>query len=121
MLYLRGLKISTEGYFSQCYRRRLCSKGKDLNLQTNFSFFSQEEIEIIFMVIFTLECAMKILAYGFTMHQGAYLRSVWNFIDFFIVLIGYVLVLAIPVVTQAYLFQNTYGINSELVVLFVTV
>ena len=42
------------------------------------------------MVIFTLECAMKILAYGFVMHQGSYLRSVWNFLDFLIVVIGLV-------------------------------
>ncbi|KAA0194092.1 hypothetical protein HAZT_HAZT008021 [Hyalella azteca] len=54
----------------------------------------EEEIEIIFMVIFTLECGMKILAYGFVMHQGAYLRSVWNFIDFLIVVIGMVMVQA---------------------------
>lgn len=52
------------------------------------SFQLQEEIEIIFMVIFTLECGMKILAYGLAFHQGAYLRSVWNFLDFLIVVIG---------------------------------
>ena len=36
----------------------------------------QEEIEIIFTVIFTSECAMKIVAYGFISHQNAYLKLV---------------------------------------------
>ncbi|CAL4062820.1 unnamed protein product, partial [Meganyctiphanes norvegica] len=49
-----------------------------------------EEIEIIFMVIFTAECGMKVIAYGLACHQGAYIRSVWNFLDFIIVVIGLV-------------------------------
>ncbi|KAK8396140.1 hypothetical protein O3P69_005321 [Scylla paramamosain] len=49
-----------------------------------------ERIEIIFMVIFTLECFMKIIAYGFILHPGAYIRSVWNTLDFLIVVIGLV-------------------------------
>ena len=40
------------------------------------------------MVIFTLECFMKIIAYGFILHPGAYIRSVWNTLDFLIVVIG---------------------------------
>uniref|UniRef100_T1IPE0 Voltage-dependent L-type calcium channel subunit alpha n=1 Tax=Strigamia maritima TaxID=126957 RepID=T1IPE0_STRMM len=47
-----------------------------------------ENIEIIFLVIFTLECFMKIIAYGFVAHAGAYLRNGWNFLDFTIVVIG---------------------------------
>lgn len=31
---------------------------------------------------------MKIIAYGLMMHSGAYLRSVWNILDFVIVVIG---------------------------------
>lgn len=33
---------------------------------------------------------MKIIALGFTMHPGSYLRNGWNLLDFFIVVIGYV-------------------------------
>lgn len=33
---------------------------------------------------------MKIIAYGFMMHPGAYLRNGWNLLDFTIVVIGYV-------------------------------
>lgn len=53
-----------------------------------FSLNSQENIEYIFLVIFTTECFMKIIAFGFTMHAGAYLRNGWNLLDFFIVVIG---------------------------------
>ncbi|XP_044741496.1 muscle calcium channel subunit alpha-1 [Chrysoperla carnea] len=47
-----------------------------------------EKIEYIFLVIFTVECVMKIIAYGFMMHPGAYLRNGWNLLDFTIVVIG---------------------------------
>uniref|UniRef100_A0A182MUH7 Ion transport domain-containing protein n=1 Tax=Anopheles culicifacies TaxID=139723 RepID=A0A182MUH7_9DIPT len=47
-----------------------------------------EKVEHIFLIIFTLECVMKLIAYGFVMHPGAYLRSRWNMLDFTIVLIG---------------------------------
>nr|Q25452.1 RecName: Full=Muscle calcium channel subunit alpha-1; AltName: Full=MDL-alpha-1 [Musca domestica]CAA83514.1 voltage dependent calcium channel alpha1 subunit [Musca domestica] len=47
-----------------------------------------EKIEYIFLVIFTSECVMKIIAYGFVLHTGSYLRNGWNFLDFFIVVIG---------------------------------
>ncbi|XP_052750950.1 muscle calcium channel subunit alpha-1-like isoform X3 [Galleria mellonella] len=47
-----------------------------------------EKVEWIFMVIFTGECFMKIIAYGFLFHPGAYLRNTWNSLDFTIVTIG---------------------------------
>jgi len=57
---------------------------------TNSIFFSlfQEKVEYIFLVIFTSECVMKIIAYGFWQHSTAYLRSAWNLLDFTIVMIG---------------------------------
>jgi len=48
----------------------------------------QELLEYVFLVIFTLEAMMKIIAYGFVSHPGAYLRSGWNVLDFVIVIIG---------------------------------
>ncbi|XP_011305277.1 muscle calcium channel subunit alpha-1 isoform X6 [Fopius arisanus] len=47
-----------------------------------------EKIEYVFLVIFTVECVMKIIAYGFVVHPGAYLRNGWNMLDFTIVVIG---------------------------------
>ncbi|KAG7199961.1 hypothetical protein KM043_014390 [Ampulex compressa] len=49
-----------------------------------------EKIEYVFLVIFTVECVMKIIAYGFVAHPGAYLRNGWNLLDFAIVVIGMV-------------------------------
>jgi len=49
-----------------------------------------EKVEYIFLVIFTTECIMKIIAYGFWQHPTAYLRSTWNLLDFTIVMIGVV-------------------------------
>ncbi|XP_041350166.1 muscle calcium channel subunit alpha-1-like isoform X2 [Gigantopelta aegis] len=37
-----------------------------------------------------MECILKIIAYGFCMHSGAYLRNGWNILDFIIVVIGIV-------------------------------
>jgi hypothetical protein len=54
-----------------------------------FSFVcSQEKIENVFLAIFTVECVMKIIAYGLVAHSGAYLRNGWNLLDFTIVVIG---------------------------------
>ena len=48
----------------------------------------QEKVEYVFLVIFTAECVMKIIAYGLWQHPTAYLRSAWNLLDFTIVMIG---------------------------------
>ena len=48
-----------------------------------------ESIEVIFMVIFTAESAIKIVAYGMWQHEDAYLRNAANFLDFTIVMIGF--------------------------------
>ena len=45
-------------------------------------------IDLIFSVIFLLECLIKILATGFIGHKKAYMRDGWNWIDFFIVCIS---------------------------------
>ncbi|KAL0185905.1 hypothetical protein M9458_017575, partial [Cirrhinus mrigala] len=47
-----------------------------------------ESLEYIFLVIFTLECFLKIVAYGLLFHEGAYLRNCWNILDFVIVFMG---------------------------------
>ncbi|XP_054713123.1 muscle calcium channel subunit alpha-1-like [Uloborus diversus] len=47
-----------------------------------------EKIEYVFLVIFTAECIMKIIAQGLVLHPGAYLRNTWNLLDFIIVVIG---------------------------------
>jgi hypothetical protein len=43
---------------------------------------------VVFTVFFTIECALKIFAYGFIIHHKAYLRDGWNWIDFLVVIVG---------------------------------
>ena len=40
----------------------------------------------IFTSIFTLECAMKIIVYGFIFGKNTYLKDRWNWIDFLVVI-----------------------------------
>ncbi|XP_075396642.1 voltage-dependent L-type calcium channel subunit alpha-1S [Tenrec ecaudatus] len=47
-----------------------------------------EKLEYFFLIVFSIEAAMKIIAYGFLFHQDAYLRSAWNILDFIIVFLG---------------------------------
>ncbi|CAH6787731.1 voltage-dependent L-type calcium channel subunit alpha-1S [Phodopus roborovskii] len=47
-----------------------------------------EKLEYFFLIVFSIEGAMKIIAYGFLFHQDAYLRSGWNVLDFIIVFLG---------------------------------
>nr|XP_032819302.1 voltage-dependent L-type calcium channel subunit alpha-1D-like [Petromyzon marinus] len=47
-----------------------------------------EQVEYLFLFVFTLEALLKIVAYGFFFHQYAYLRSGWNIMDFIIVVVG---------------------------------
>uniref|UniRef100_A0A8C4HEF6 Voltage-dependent L-type calcium channel subunit alpha n=1 Tax=Dicentrarchus labrax TaxID=13489 RepID=A0A8C4HEF6_DICLA len=55
---------------------------------TNNTNSSLESLEYIFLIIFTLECFLKIVAYGLVFHEGAYLRNCWNILDFVIVFMG---------------------------------
>lgn len=48
----------------------------------------QETVEYAFLIIFTIETFLKIIAYGLVMHQNAYVRNGWNMLDFVIVVIG---------------------------------
>ncbi|KAK3536780.1 hypothetical protein QTP86_025090, partial [Hemibagrus guttatus] len=65
-----------------------------LVIYPHFSFFLcffsvfQETVEYAFLIIFTIETFLKIIAYGLVMHQNAYVRNGWNMLDFVIVVIG---------------------------------
>jgi len=49
---------------------------------------SLEKTEIYFIGIFCFEAALKIIALGFVLHRGSYLRSPWNAMDFVVVVTG---------------------------------
>ena len=42
----------------------------------------------MFLVIFTVETVLKIVAYGLVLHPSAYIRNGWNLLDFIIVVVG---------------------------------
>lgn len=48
-----------------------------------------EDIDNIFLYIYTAECALKIGGNGFILNKGSYLRDAWNILDFIIVLSGW--------------------------------
>jgi voltage-dependent calcium channel L type alpha-1D len=49
------------------------------NLSTN------DYIEICFSLIFIIEATLKIIGMGFVVHKNAYLKDVWNILDFVVV------------------------------------
>jgi len=83
------LKIIISSYIHTLMWLLLNGYVKTVEILMSFYFLcSQEKIENVFLVIFTVECVMKIIAYGFVAHPGAYLRNGWNLLDFTIVVIG---------------------------------
>merc|ERR1719225_931188 len=48
-----------------------------------------EELEPVFMGIFTVEMCTKIVAMGFILHENSYLRNMWNIMDFVVVVSGF--------------------------------
>jgi len=57
----------------------------------NMSFllrFVQEETEVYFLGIFCIEALFKVVALGFVLHKGSYLRNIWNIMDFVVVVTG---------------------------------
>ncbi|KAM8913693.1 dihydropyridine-sensitive L-type skeletal muscle calcium channel subunit alpha-1-like isoform 4-T4 [Spinachia spinachia] len=55
---------------------------------SNNSNSNLESLEYIFLIIFSIECFLKIVAYGFLFHTDAYLRNCWNILDFVCVSVG---------------------------------
>ncbi|XP_012394726.1 voltage-dependent L-type calcium channel subunit alpha-1C isoform X7 [Orcinus orca] len=47
-----------------------------------------ERVEYLFLIIFTVEAFLKVVAYGLLFHPNAYLRNGWNLLDFIIVVVG---------------------------------
>lgn len=43
-----------------------------------------------FLIIFSVEALLKIVALGFVLNKGSYLRSIWNNLDFIVVVTGWV-------------------------------
>ena len=49
-----------------------------------------ESSELVFTILFTIEMVVKMVAMGFFWDKGSYLRDPWNWLDFIVVVMGYV-------------------------------
>lgn len=52
-----------------------------------------QPLELAFQILFTAEMVMKVLAMGILLPQGAFLRDGWNWIDFAVVVFGWLALL----------------------------
>jgi len=92
----RELCYNVQGhpYFERFIMTLIALSSLKLAVDTYMNDFAADSIEILiseaadsfFTWSFTLECLIKILALGFTMDEGSYLRDSWSQLDFFIVI-----------------------------------
>lgn len=61
---------------------------QNMPASTNILLWRLEATEHYFLGIFCVESTLKILAMGFVLHPGSYLRNVWNIMDFIVVVTG---------------------------------
>jgi hypothetical protein len=47
-------------------------------------------IDLGFLIIYTIEMILKVIALGFVMEKNSYLRDPWNILDFIVVLFGWI-------------------------------
>ena len=58
--------------------------------EVDFITDNVEVIDLVFLIIYTMEMILKIIAMGFVMREHSYLRDSWNKLDFFVVLMGWI-------------------------------
>jgi Ion transport protein len=49
-----------------------------------------DNIDFVFLIIYTIEMVLKIIAMGFFMLPHSYLRDAWNILDFSVVILGWI-------------------------------
>jgi hypothetical protein len=65
----------------------ILSLGMSLDLRTN-KFDILDAAEYLFVIIYTLECLMKVISLGFSSGKKSYIIDHWNKLDFLVVIIG---------------------------------
>ena len=62
-----------------------------LALDNEIQFISDSSalIDNVFLIIYTIEMTLKIIAMGFVMKPHSYLRDGWNILDFTVVFLGW--------------------------------
>jgi len=61
-----------------------------LDQEVDFITQNNEVIDFFFLLIYTAEMVLKIIAMGFFMRPHSYLRDSWNILDFTVVILGWV-------------------------------
>eukprot|EP00347_Sterkiella_histriomuscorum_P015163 403358079 len=54
----------------------------------------QQQLDYIFLAFYTLEMIIKIFGSGFILNKGSYIRDAWNFMDFTIIIFGFLSIFA---------------------------
>lgn len=52
----------------------------------------ERDTELLFLSVFTIEMGLKVVAHGFAYERDGYLRSAWNWLDFVVVVTGWMTV-----------------------------
>jgi len=71
-------------------------------------------IDDVFTILFTLEAASQIIAKGYVFHVNSYLRSPWNVLDFFVVIVSLIGFLPIGANTASFKFMRTLRVLRPL-------
>ncbi|KAL4477710.1 hypothetical protein ABPG74_002860 [Tetrahymena malaccensis] len=56
---------------------------------TNADDQERQKIDLILLILYTVEMGFKILALGFIFNKGSYMRDMWNILDITIIITGY--------------------------------
>lgn len=66
----------------------------------------KEKADIYFLILYLVEMSLKIIAFGFIMNSGSYMRSSWNVFDFLIIMLS-----LIPFLTKSE-DDNSFNLSS---------
>ena len=58
---------------------------QEVDIVTNYD----DKIDLTFLIIYTVEMVLKIIALGFFMQNNSYMRDAWNILDFTVVFCGW--------------------------------
>lgn len=61
-----------------------------LMIDPNSELPESSSFDTMFLIIYTIEMGLKIIALGFVLNEGSYLRDYWNILDFTIIFTGYI-------------------------------
>jgi len=59
-----------------------------MKMSTNLNFQILGKFDIFFTSVFTVEICLKMISYGFVLHDGAFCRSAFNLLDLLVVFVS---------------------------------